>query len=572
MIDKVIVVGGGMAGLSACHTVLEHGGTVLLLDKSAFCGGNSTKATSGYNGAHTKTQILSKIDDSVESFQKDIYRSANLGKNENPYELGRILADDSDSGFEWLTKVFKIDLSLVSRLGGHSAERTHRGKEKFPGMTITYGLLNALEKIEEESKGVKAKIICKANVTELITENGKVIGVKYVLDEKKTFEEYGVVVLATGGFAADFGEDSLLRKYRPDLLKFSTTNGPHCTGDGCKMTQKIGGDLVDMEWVQVHPTGMINPKDPNNKVKWLAAEALRGVGGIILNKNGKRFCDELGRRDYVTGEMLNNQAPFRLVLNNKAAKEIFWHCNHYIGRNVMRKFSNLKALASEMGVQYSDLVKSVNEYNSIAKAKKDPFGRKYFDNVPLEENEEYYVALITPVVHYVMGGIKISPFGEVLRGESAIPGLYACGEVAGGVHGKNRLGGNSLCECIVFGRIAGKNASNYLLQSSLSKLKNNRTSQASQRFSLLRDQITSKKLSKELTLDEISKHNSNNDCWVVIRDNVYDVSPFMKDHPGGVDAIMAYAGADATESFEMMHADSILKKYGPPLHIGKVKK
>jgi len=144
-------------------------------------------------------------------------------------------------------------------------------------MTITYGLIDALEKVENESKGEKAKIICKAQVTELIFEEGKVIGVKY-MHKKKEYHEYGVVVLTTGGFAADFGKDSLLMKYRPDLGSFATTNGPHCTGDGLKMTSKIGGDLVDMEWIQVHPTGLINPKDPNNKVKWLAAEALRGCG------------------------------------------------------------------------------------------------------------------------------------------------------------------------------------------------------------------------------------------------------------------------------------------------------
>ena len=355
MIDKIIVVGGGLAGLSACHTALEHGAKVLLLDKSPFCGGNSTKATSGLNAALTKTQILKNSDDSVDSFKKDIFRSADQGKSETPYELGALLADESDAAYEWLTQIFKIDLSLISRLGGHSHERTHRGKEKFPGMTITMGLLNALEKIEEDSKGELAKIINKATVFELIMDKDKTVGVKYRNEKNETISEYGVVILATGGFAADFGEDSLLMKYRPDLAKFSTTNGPHCTGDGLKMTQKIGGDLVDMEWIQVHPTGMVNPKDPNNKVKWLAAEALRGVGGIILNKNGERFCDELGRRDYVSGEMTKNEGPFRLVLCSGAAKEIMWHCHHYGMRGVMKKFNNLKELASDMGISYDKL-------------------------------------------------------------------------------------------------------------------------------------------------------------------------------------------------------------------------
>ena len=572
MIDKVIVVGGGLAGLSACHTVLEHGGKVLLLDKSPFCGGNSTKATSGFNAALTKTQILKKSEDSVTSFKSDIFRSADQGKSETPYELGALLADESDSAFEWLTQVFKIDLSLISMLGGHSHERTHRGKEKFPGMTITMGLLDALEKIEETSKGEVAKIVNKANVFELIKEKETIIGVKYRNEKNEVITEYGVVIIATGGFAADFGEDSLLIKYRPDLAKFSTTNGPHCTGDGLKMTEKVGGELVDMEWIQVHPTGMVNPKDPNNKVKWLAAEALRGVGGIILNKHGERFCDELGRRDYVSGEMMKNEGPFRLVLCSDAAKEIMWHCHHYGMRGVMKKFNNLKELSADMGLTYDKLSSSIDKYNQIAADKKDPHGRKYFTNTPIKKEEEFHVAIITPVVHYVMGGIKISAKCEALKGTTPILGLYAAGEVAGGVHGKNRLGGNSLAECVVFGRVAGKYASNYLLQSSIHKLKSNKTSFSLSRTALVRDQLKSNTTSnKDFTREDVAKHNTSNDCWVIIRDSVYDVSKFLEDHPGGADSILLYAGGDATEQFEIMHSDSILKKYGPKFVIGNLK-
>merc|ERR1711943_58710 len=116
-------------------------------------------------------------------------------------------------------------------------------------------------------------------------------------------KEYGPVILCSGGFGADFGSDSLLAKYRPDLLHLPTTNGEHCTGDAIKMGEKVGAETIDLEWVQVHPTGLVKPDDPDAKVKFLAAEALRGVGGLVLDANGKRFANELGRRDYVTGEM-----------------------------------------------------------------------------------------------------------------------------------------------------------------------------------------------------------------------------------------------------------------------------
>ena len=347
MYKQVIVIGGGLSGLSAAHTAIEFGANVVLLDKNPFCGGNSTKATSGLNACLTKTQIKKGIEDSVESFEKDTVVSSHLGKDDKPYPLAKTLAQESDPCVEWLTSSFGIDLSLVSRLGGHSYPRTHRGKERFPGMTITYALLERLEQIEQQTKGQVARIVNKAKVNKLISEHGYVIGVEYE-KEGKVLKEYGTVIIATGGFGADFTDKSLLNRFRPDLAHLPTTNGSHCTGDGIKMAEGVGGVTVDMEWIQVHPTGLVHPDDPQAKVKWLAAEALRGVGGILLDANGKRFCDELGRRDYVTGEMNRNKGPFRLVLNSKAGKEIEWHCKHYQGRKLMKFFENGTKLAQEI--------------------------------------------------------------------------------------------------------------------------------------------------------------------------------------------------------------------------------
>jgi flavocytochrome c len=574
MINKVIVIGGGLSGLSAAHTVIEHGGRVLLLDKNPFCGGNSTKATSGINAALTKTQIRKGVDDSVSQFERDTARSANLGKSDQSYPLAKTLANDSDPAVEWLTGTFGIDLSLVSRLGGHSQPRTHRGKERFPGMTITYALLERLEEIEKNSNGHLAKIITKAKVNKLISdEKGNVVGVEYEKDGK-TFTENGIVIIATGGFGADFTPTSLLQKYRPDLGHLPTTNGNHCTGDGLKMATSVGGDLVDMEWVQVHPTGLVHPDDPNAKVKFLAAEALRGVGGILLNINGERFCDELGRRDYVTGEMNKNKGPYRLVLNGKAGKEIEWHCKHYIGRKLMKKFDSGKALADEMKIPQEKLAETFKQYNEDAKKGTDAYGKKFFTNVPFEMNDHFFVSFVTPVVHYCMGGIRISTEGEVLGNQNnVISGLFAAGEVTGGVHGKNRLGGNSLIECVVFGRIAGRSASRYLLQSSISKLALNKCSnnQTINRLCMIRNHLSASN-EKEFSAEEVSKHNKDGDVWLILNGGVYDVSKFILDHPGGKDTIMEYAGKDATDTFDLIHQDTVLKRYGPAMRIGKLSK
>eukprot|EP00971_Amphidinium_carterae_P316512 6291731-Amphidinium_carterae.1 len=189
-----------------------------------------------------------------------------------------------------------------------------------------------LEKIAEKTD--RARIITKAEVFELILNKDAVVGCKYK-KAGNVIKEYGPMIFASGGFGADFGSGSLLAKYRPDLLHLPTTNGEHCTGDGIKMGEAIGAKTIDLEWVQVHPTGLVKPDDPDAKVKFLAAEALRGVGGLVLDKEGRRFANELGRRDYVTGEMWKSKPPFRLCLNKASADEILWHCKHYTGRGVM---------------------------------------------------------------------------------------------------------------------------------------------------------------------------------------------------------------------------------------------
>merc|ERR1712242_200016 len=306
----------------------------------------------------------------------------------------------------------------------------------------------------------------------------------------KTVNQKGPVILCSGGFGADFTQNSLLAQYRPDLMHLPTTNGEHCTGDGIKMGEAIGGKSIDLEWVQVHPTGLVNPNDPDAKIKFLAAEALRGVGGLVLDATGKRFANELGRRDYVTGEMWKNKPPFRLCLNKAASDEIIWHCKHYTGRGVMKFYKSGAALATEMGVDVSVLEQTHQEhYEAAKKTEKDPdggsfpaypsgkswdaasgktgSGKKFYHNIiegSAVKTEAFYVAIITPVIHYCMGGLEIDINSAVVnRNGKAIPGLYAAGEVAGGVHGNNRLGGNSLLDCVVFGRVAGKHCAKYML-------------------------------------------------------------------------------------------------------------
>merc|ERR1719195_2006742 len=354
-------------------------------------------------------------------------------------------------------------------------------------MTITYALIQMLEKVAERTD--RARIITKARAHTLLTNpDGACVGLTYEVRGKDK-KEYGAVILASGGFGADFTQNSLLAQYRPDLMHLPTTNGEHCTGDGIKMGEAVGAKSIDLEWVQVHPTGLVKPDDPDAKIKFLAAEALRGVGGIILDANGKRFSNELGRRDYVTGEMWKNKPPFRLVLNKAASTEIAWHCKHYTGRGVMKFYETGEALAKDMGGPLATIEQTHEEhYQAGKKPEKDPeggpypaypsgkswdeasgktkSGKKFYHNIipgSAVKSEPFYVAIITPVIHYCMGGLEIDTDSAVVNATGeAIPGLYAAGEVAGGVHGNNRLGGNSLLDCVVFGRVAAKAACKWM--------------------------------------------------------------------------------------------------------------
>lgn len=293
------------------------------------------------------------------------------------------------------------------------------------------------------------------------------------------------MIISTGGFGADFSDNSLLSevypewkhlkawddvKELPNLLDLPTTNGDHCSGDGIKLAMSMGAGTCDMEAVQVHPTGLVDPEEPDAKVRFLAAEALRGVGGILLDKDGQRFADDLGKRDYVSGRMWNNVGPFQngnafaLVLNGAASDEIGWHCKHYESRGLMKHYSSGEELAAAIGCTVEQLRASFGDYNKAHETGDDKFGKKYFHNMPMKFDDHFYMAQVGPVIHYTMGGIEANEHAECTRPDgSVIPGLFAAGEVMGGIHGKNRLGGNSLLDCVVYGRVSGASASKYLL-------------------------------------------------------------------------------------------------------------
>eukprot|EP01135_Chromosphaera_perkinsii_P007960 Nk52_evm32s1073 gene=Nk52_evmTU32s1073 len=491
--SQIVVIGGGLAGLSAaieCHRKARESGEsfhITLIEGQKNVGGNSAKATSGMNGSPSHLQELKGIQDSEELFREDTQRS---GDNLNVPTLVRVLTSNSASAVKWVYD-FGLDISDVRQLGGHSAARTHRQPPSDDGKIapIGWNIIKTLkEKIESEIKNSEnITILTESKVTQLLSrkdgEEIEVVGVRYVgLDEKEVEMKADAVILTTGGFGCDHTSSSLLAEFAPGKADLPTTNGPFAMGEGVKMGREIGANLIHMDKVQVHPTGLVDPANPGAKTKFLAPEVLRGCGGILLNQSGERFCNELGRRDYVTNKIFDNCSKHSeaditisyMVLNEEAALKFGkGTLGFYESKGFFKKFANAGELNSFLNAPQGSVASSFAAYADSSKAGKDEFGKITFP-VTFTPDETLYVAVITPSIHYTMGGLEISGSAEVLHsvGDTKKPilRLFAAGEVTGGVHGENRLAGNSLLECVVFGRIAGERASKiHTKKTSLSK-------------------------------------------------------------------------------------------------------
>jgi len=379
--------------------------------------------------------------------------------NAKPTPLVQTLCENSAEAVDWL-EAHDLSIPVLSQNGGHSASRTHRPTSGAAGGYITLGLLRSLRKYEENGH---CKVLKQAKMTKLLKDsNGRVIGIEYEsLADKKTHKlNGGAVIIATGGFC--FNKD-LLKKYAPFNANLPTTNGPWTNGEGMLVAESAGAELVDMECVQVHPTGFVDPKEPNAHEKTLAAECLRAAGALLINAEGRRFVDELGHRDDVTAAERGQKGLIRIILNPVAVSEVVPHVNMYEKHfKVLTRYENAQALAKEMKIPVDNLWDTFNMYNESARKKWCPSAKKRFPGVPYTIDQPLMVGFVTPVLHYVMGGIAISPNAEVLdKKHKVIAGVYAAGETTGGVHGKNRLAGNSLVDCVVYGRIAGKSALSY---------------------------------------------------------------------------------------------------------------
>lgn len=485
----IVIIGGGLAGLTSAlesYRLSKGNMRILLIEKEPKIGGNSQKATSGINLLQTPITALNNITDNSSLFVNDTMQS---GKNLSDIDLVSTMVNDSKEIYSFFNNL-NIDLSQVSILGGHSVPRTHRPSNTPTGISLT----SSLHKLLLHQSNVVIRT--NATFTSLLFDqkSNKINGLSYIETTNRNKQrvkiiESNAVILSTGGFAHDFySDDSLIKEFVPHLLNYPTTNGDFAQGQGVKLARKIGADIIGMDRIQIHPTGFVNIKDRFNKSKILAPELLRGVGGILINNAGKRFCNELGYRDYVTKEILINgnsdgnqsdtitdtdtetglstgtltQIEAYIILNEEGRRNYGKNIEFYINNGYLRHYTSFKLFAIEYFISEIELKKTIVEYNAYAAVGLDPFNKTTFSTT-FDYNEAIYVGIVTPSIHYTMGGLKITQNAEVVnKNNKTIKGLYAAGEVTGGVHGGNRLGGNSLLECAVYGRRGARSAFNYI--------------------------------------------------------------------------------------------------------------
>lgn len=439
----VVVIGAGGAGLAAALAAAEEGAKVIVLEKMSIVGGNTLRSGGAYNAVDPELQKPAGIEDSIDKHYEQTLQG---GDNLAEPKLVRVLVEGSPKGLKWLKDHGMKFQDKISSVVGSLWPRTHQAVDPA-GSGYINTLKNACEK-----KGVKIHLDTKA--TELIKDDdGKVAGVKAQDKDKNNleFKARKGVVIASGGFSANVDMRS---KYNPKLTKeFPTTNHPGATGDGITMGEKVNADLVGMKYIQLIPIA--------TKSGTIQKGVTINIDNVaFINKDGKRFINEDNRRDKLSDAILKQpEGMYFMVNDSKIVKDV----NEYgekieeliKGKSVF-KADTLKELAEQIDVPAETLEKTIDEFNKNVDAKKDEFGRKVWKNKI--DKAPFYATPRCPAVHHTMGGLKINEKAQVInKDDKVIPGLYAAGEVTGGIHGSNRLGGNALPDIIVFGRIAGEN-------------------------------------------------------------------------------------------------------------------
>ena len=489
----IVVVGAGGAGMTAAIAAANEGKSVVIIESQAMVGGNSVRATGGLNAAKTPAQDENEfneaagVEKTLESAANDYadnetitalaetvaqqwaeyqanpvgyFDSVELmeldtmigGKGINDPALVETLCSNSADAIEWLSEQ-GIDLPSVSSFGGASVKRIHRPLDD-EGKVVSVGSY-MIPRLESKCEEAGVEILLNTTATKILTDaEGAAVGIE--ASDNKTggtvTVNAGAVILATGGFGANL---DMVVQYKPDLAGFMTTNAAGAQGQGIDMAVAIGAGTVDMDQIQIHPTVEANTAA-------LITEGLRGDGAILVNAEGNRFTDEVGTRDVVSAAEIAQTGSYSWLVIDQAMVDASSVIQGYIKNGYTVTGQTYAELAEAMGVDPDAFTATMEKWNAcVAAGVDEEFGRTSFAN-PLD-TAPYYAIKVTAGIHHTMGGLTINTNTQVLAGDGTIiDGLYAAGEVTGGVHGANRLGGNAVADFTVFGRIAGQQASAYV--------------------------------------------------------------------------------------------------------------
>ena len=426
----IVIIGAGGAGMAAAIMAHQAGMNFVILEKMPYVGGNTTKATGGMNAAETHYQKEQGIEDSKALFAADTMKG---GHAKNDPLLVATLANSSAEAIEWLDSI-GADLPKISFSGGASVNRIHAPAD---GSGVGNYLVDRFSaKLAELGVPVMLNTGVKAEGPDAF----------YTFNCK-------AVILASGGFGAN---EDMYTQYRPDLKGTVTTNAPGATGDGIVMAQALGADLVDIGEIQLHPT-------VEQTTSMLITESVRGDGAILVNQAGVRFTNELLTRDAVSAAELAQEGQYAYILFDQNLRDHLKAIEKYVKADLTKQADTIEGLAEQLGIDPATLAKTLADWNEIVKNQRDTeFGRTTGMNADLT-TPPYYAIKIAPGIHHTMGGVKIDVAAQVINTEGKpIPGLFAAGEVTGGVHGGNRLGGNAVADIVIFGRIAAQSAIEYV--------------------------------------------------------------------------------------------------------------
>ena len=490
----VVVVGGGGAGLTAAITAAQQGAEVILIEKAGALGGNTLIAGQGFNASDPERQantemsealttelksyleldpadfgafaevletVKEQINEYLASDSTTLFDSPELhmlhtymgGKRtgldgtviEPDLELARTFATNALGALEWAESIGAEWNDTTSTILGAMWPRSH-------------GLANGniITILTDAATAEGVEILTDTCGNELIVTDGRVTGVKATTTAgaNVTLHANSGVVLATGGFSANAPMVAEYNNYWPGLSDtMPSTNAPTITGDGIIMAQEVGADVTGMGFAQLMPSS--HPVDGSLfSGIWGSAETQ-----VFVNKEGKRYVNEYAERDVLSKAALEQtDGIFYIICDNKIAKDADVEGMEAAGNVVVA--DTLEELAEKLEIPVDTFVAEIERYNSFVDAQKDDdFGKPLFGE---KIDEAPFVATPrSPALHHTMGGVKIDTETHVLSTEgTAIPGLYAAGEVTGGLHAGNRLGGNAMTDFLVFGRIAGENAAN----------------------------------------------------------------------------------------------------------------